>query len=649
MKKFKSMFMKSLILSLIIIFTCTLNVFANTSYTRIAGQTRYDTASQIATSGWQQSDYAILCYGENYPDALASAPLAKKYNAPILLTMQNSLPDSTKQTLTSLGVKNVIIIGGTGVISSNIDSQLQSMSINVSRVFGNDKYETAVKVAQQVTSNPSSIFVCTGDDFADALSVAPIASIQQSPIILVPNDSMPSSVSAYISSHNISKSYIIGFSDVISDSIANQFPNFERITGSDKYARNITVDQYFNSVFSSNGCGIATGENFADALSATAYCAKIGEPLVLANFNSPNDTRNYFQQRMGDQSKVYVFGGTAILPDSVISGLSSSVSNINDSGNSNSTNTTDSSQYNQSSPSSFTNPYPLNVPQTINVKTYSKNYTAQVTIEQIIRGQQAWDMIHQANMFNKEPKNGYEYLLAKIKVNELDISDNKALSVYGNFDFTLVSQDGKTYDSCSIVNPSPSLETKLYKGASDEGWAAFLVRTDDLKPMLSYGTSYDGSGGIWFKAYNDSNSSTSISTSNNQNNTTTTSLTKISSPIGSILCPSGLGFNRNSADGIKVYWMAKNQTGKIINYYTVNFSMYNAVGDPACDEINGNSKTRIKTVGPVPVNNNLIIYSIVSYNPTCSKIVIDSIDLQYADGTTETISYGMSGTETLTQ
>lgn len=61
--------------------------FANTSptITRLAGFDRFETASKIAKSGWTQSDYAILAYGGNYPDALSSAPLAKKYNAPILL------------------------------------------------------------------------------------------------------------------------------------------------------------------------------------------------------------------------------------------------------------------------------------------------------------------------------------------------------------------------------------------------------------------------------------------------------------------------------------------------------------------------------------------------------------------------------------
>lgn len=316
----------SLFSSLILIFAFNVSsVFANTSPTiyRLAGSDRYETASQIAKSGWSRSDYAILAYGENYPDALASAPLAKKYNAPILLTTSNSLPSTTKQALISLQVKNVLIIGGTGVISSFIDTELQSLGIHSTRFFGNDRYETAIKVAQQTTTTPSALFVVTGEDYSDALSVASIVSLKQIPIILVPNDSIPDSVNNYIATINVSKTYVIGYSDIISDKVFNQFPNAERILGSDKYSRNIAVNQKFNNDFKSDNICIATGDGFADALTGTAYSAKIEEPIILVNNDSSRNTKGYYQQRLLNANIVYVFGGAGIISDTVIQDLNS--------------------------------------------------------------------------------------------------------------------------------------------------------------------------------------------------------------------------------------------------------------------------------------------------------------------------------------
>ncbi|WP_088188340.1 cell wall-binding repeat-containing protein [Desulfosporosinus sp. FKA] len=316
-----------LILSLItlISFVFPAATLANSSptITRLAGVDRYETASQIAMSGWSQSNYAVLAFGGDYPDALSAAPLAKKFDAPILLTDTGSLPTTTKQTLLDLHVKNVEIIGGTAVISQAVESELQTMGLQTTRIYGIDRYATAIQVAQQVSPNPSTLFVVTGEDYPDALSVGSIASLKQSPIILVPHDAVPDVVKNYIATLNISKTYIVGSSDIISDQVAQQFPNVQRIPGADKYARNIAVNQLFNTDFKSDSICLATGEGFADALTGTAFCAKLSEPLILINTDSPATTRSYYQQRFTKASKVYVFGGTGIIPESVITDLNS--------------------------------------------------------------------------------------------------------------------------------------------------------------------------------------------------------------------------------------------------------------------------------------------------------------------------------------
>ena len=307
-------------------FSFTSSAYAS-STKRLAGETRYDTSVAIAQDGWKQSDYAILAYGENYPDALSAAPLAKKYNAPILLTSGNNLPSVTKETLINLQVKNVLIVGGTGVIPSSIDAQLKSMEISVTRIAGQDRYDTAIKVAQQLPS-PSEIFVVTGEDYPDALSIAPIASLKQEPIILVPKDYMPDSVKTYLSEKDINKTYVVGNTDIIGDRVINQFPSSERIIGVNKYARNINVNTKFDNVFSSKDIGIATGTGFADALTGAAYAAKFNAPIILVNSTSPTDTKKYYQLRQQNADSLYVFGGTGVVSDSLIQGLNDLTSSI---------------------------------------------------------------------------------------------------------------------------------------------------------------------------------------------------------------------------------------------------------------------------------------------------------------------------------
>jgi len=294
---------------------------ANASTTkRLAGETKYDTSASIVQDGWQQSDYALLAFGENYPDALSAVPLAKKYDAPILLTSGNSLPSATKKTLISLQVKNVFIIGGTAVIPPAIDAELQGLKINVTRVAGHDRYDTAIKVAEQL-STPTEIMVVTGEDYPDALSVGPIAALKQTPIILVPKDYLPTSVKTYLSTIKINKSYVVGDSTIISDNIVDQLPSSERIVvGVDKYQRNIKVNTAFDHLFDSKNFCLTTGEGFADALTGAAYAAKKELPIVLVNHTPPSLTRQFTVNKLNlDNDGVpYVFGGSAVVPDSVV-------------------------------------------------------------------------------------------------------------------------------------------------------------------------------------------------------------------------------------------------------------------------------------------------------------------------------------------
>ena len=106
----------------------------------------------------------------------------------------------------------------------------------------------------------------------------------------------------------------------------------------------------------------------------------------------------------------------------------------------------------------------------------------------------------------------------------------------------------------------------------------------------------------------------------------------------------GFSYYKNSADGIKLCWGGENLSGKTINYYTITIYFKNAVGDPAYSEITGKSSKTIRYVGPVAPNNDLIIFGIVDYVPTCSKVIIGEITLEYSDGTMDTGWYGWSTT-----
>ncbi|MHC6178757.1 cell wall-binding repeat-containing protein [Clostridium sp. JNZ X4-2] len=293
---------------------------------RLGGQSRYETSAKVSQSGWDTSEYVVLASGENYPDALCAAPLAKKYSAPILLTTSKTLNGDIKNEITRLKAKHVIEIGGTASISEGIDNELTSMGIATERIGGQDRFETSVKVAKSL-DNAAGAVVTSAYGFADALSIAPIAASENMPILLTGADSLPDAVKNYINENtsSIKNSYVIGGNAVISDNIVSELPSAERISGQNRFETNVKVLDYFKGSIKFDNLYVVKadgpdGNEFADALSASALAAKTSSPLVLT-YNSVNINMENFLRENAEKAKVTAIGGTMAVPESIVSSL----------------------------------------------------------------------------------------------------------------------------------------------------------------------------------------------------------------------------------------------------------------------------------------------------------------------------------------
>lgn len=321
-----------LIISLLITSTTVVQASNDTGVSsitvkRLSGNDRYTTSLAISKEGWTNCDYAILTSGENYPDALSAAPLAKKYKCPIILSSKYSLSDDIISELKRLSVKEVFVLGGTGVLSNNIDSQLSSINIKVNRIAGIDRYETSSKIAENIGTH-DEIFIASGEDFADALSAAPIASIKNVPILLSPKDNLNKNIADFINGKSIYKSYVVGGTSSLSENIFNSVANFnaERIDGTDKYDRNINVISKFKDEINFNTIFIASGNDFPDSLSGCALASKTNSPVILVNNYNIDKVKNLIKDK--DIKNVVILGGEGVVLNSVKEDLVNAVNHI---------------------------------------------------------------------------------------------------------------------------------------------------------------------------------------------------------------------------------------------------------------------------------------------------------------------------------
>ncbi|TWH59712.1 putative cell wall-binding domain [Desulfitobacterium sp. LBE] len=320
-------FTLALICMSIVILCVSNDALASTSTSRLAGNDRYQTAIAVSQEGWSSGAGAVvLTTGENYPDALSAASLAGKYDAPILLASSKGLSNETLAEIKRLNPKRVYIVGGVGVIPGNVGTQLSASGISVQRLSGENRYDTALEVAKAVGLS-KGIFIVSGESFADALSVAPIAAAEGMAIIPVPSSDLTDSYKKYFARARLNRTIIVGDKKQIPEKIRSQFPSAEIIEGEDPYSRNISLIEYFESGLNNDTICITTGQNYPDALAAAAYAKKNKHPLVLVQGNNiPASAQNYFAKRI--VSKVQVFGGEGTVSSSTISRLEDYVPSV---------------------------------------------------------------------------------------------------------------------------------------------------------------------------------------------------------------------------------------------------------------------------------------------------------------------------------
>lgn len=263
------------------------------AWTVLAGSDRYATALAVSRSAFANGscDTVIIATGTNFPDALGAGGLAGAARCPILLVRSTGgLPTAVKTEINRLtqghATRKVYITGSTTVVSALTESNLKSLvgSTNVKRLGGKDRFATANLIAREVgvvltakgIPYSGKAFVTTGLTFPDALLASPVAYAGQRPVLLIGKTGVDSALKATITALGVTDIHIVGSTASVSTSVQTALDGMsgvsvERVAAAtDKYAMTVAFADHAASEegFSFDYVGIATGDNFPDALAA---------------------------------------------------------------------------------------------------------------------------------------------------------------------------------------------------------------------------------------------------------------------------------------------------------------------------------------------------------------------------------------------
>ncbi|EQF27460.1 cell wall binding repeat 2 family protein, partial [Clostridioides difficile CD160] len=288
---------------------------AQTVATNLTGQERYETAVKISQDGWKNADEIVVVNDSSIADALSATPFAKAKNAPILLTGKDKLNDKTKAEIQRLKAKKIYLIGGTSVLSTNIEKQIKDLKISFERISGAERYQTSLELAKRLDaiSDVKKIAVVNGEKgLADAVSVGAPAAQNNMPVILADSKNGTAAADKFIKDAGITQSYVVGGESSVSEAVKNKLPNSTRLGGTDRNDTNAkVVKEFYKKTDLKNAYvtkdGMAKQDQLIDALAVGVLGAKNQSPVVLVGKNLSASQKSLVNSKSFD--KITKVGG----------------------------------------------------------------------------------------------------------------------------------------------------------------------------------------------------------------------------------------------------------------------------------------------------------------------------------------------------
>ncbi len=311
---------------------------------RVSGSDRFSSAARMAVEAFPAgSDSVVIARGDDFPDALAASYMARVEGAPILLTRSTSIPNVTLDTMATLDVTKVVLVGGVAAISSEVENRFVATygRENVHRIDGSDRFQTAASVAQaggggvgalrdlsgESTRTLRTAIVAYGRDFPDAMSAGPLAYAGRLPVLLTNRDDLPivSRFTLQDGTLDIQQVIVVGGTGAISDGVFDEIAALDtvevtvRIAGDSRSGTAAMLAALTDDLlgWDATAVSLAVGSDFPDALALAPLAALREAPIVLA----PNpdslrtDTFLALVDRCSSLETIIVAGGTAAVTD----------------------------------------------------------------------------------------------------------------------------------------------------------------------------------------------------------------------------------------------------------------------------------------------------------------------------------------------
>lgn len=308
---------------------------SSVNWKRLAGNGRYDTMKAIVDEGFVQTGgTVVIATGTGFKDALAASGLAGLDDAPVVLTDGKNLSTQARDILTRLRPSKVYVAGGSFVVKDDVLTQIRTATgVTPRRIAGANSAATSAQLALEGRGRwkDNTAIIATNKSFKDALSVAPIAYAKGYPILLADNGkSLSNDVLNALKTLGIKQVIIVGGTGAVSTTVEGQLREINisvrtRLAGENGVKTSAAIATWgIQNGLSANKMGVATSQNYPDALAGAALCGFNNAVLVLADDKAMTNTTFPTPYKLSIKT-AYVFGGKSAVGDKTLNQLKASV------------------------------------------------------------------------------------------------------------------------------------------------------------------------------------------------------------------------------------------------------------------------------------------------------------------------------------
>lgn len=197
---------------------------ATDSIHRVDGADRYVVSRELVRYAFDSATLAYVSTGANFPDALSASAAGGKSGSPVVLVngAASSIDtDTTTLLRDDLGASSIRIAGGPASVSPGIESDLDSVAGDVTRLSGADRFEASLNINRDAfrTLPVPTVYLATGLNFPDALAGAALAGKQGAPVYMVRQDCVPAGVLSDIAQMGTTTVTLLGGTATLSPSV----------------------------------------------------------------------------------------------------------------------------------------------------------------------------------------------------------------------------------------------------------------------------------------------------------------------------------------------------------------------------------------------------------------------------------------------